>query len=117
MAPRTDVTTQLVTPAGLAATMSGPTVDGDIVDAGNGTWLTVTNGSGSPINVTIQNPQTYEGLDVADRVVSVAAGATKDIPVTPMFKQPTDASVGPGRALVDYSAVTSVTRAAKRQSL
>jgi hypothetical protein len=117
MAPRIDVTTQLVTVAGLAPSMTGPTVDGDIVDAGNGTWLTVSNGSGSSINVTIQNPQTVEGLAVANRVIAVAAGATKDIPITPMFKQPTDAAVGPGRALVDYSAVTTVTRAVKRQSV
>ncbi|NUR80721.1 MAG: hypothetical protein HOQ21_09795 [Dermatophilaceae bacterium] len=111
---RAPQTTQEIPFAGLAVNMTGPTVDGDIVDAGNGAMLVVNNGSGASINVTILNPSTQEGLAVGNRVVAVAAGATKHIPVTRQFKQPSDASVGPNQALVDYSAVASVTRAVIR---
>lgn len=106
--------TQVIPVEGLAPNMTGPTADGDIVDAGNGTVLVVTNGSGGSINVTILNPSKQEGLAVSNRVVAVAAGATKHIPVTRQFKQLPDAVVGPNRALVDYSAVAQVTRAVIR---
>ena len=84
------------------------------MDAGSGAFLLVENGSGGSINVTIVNPQTYNELDVADRVVAVAAGAIKAIPVPAFFKQDSDAVEGPGQALINYSAVASVTRAVVR---
>jgi hypothetical protein len=113
MAPRVSVVTQPVPLAGLALVHTAPTVDGDIVDVGRGTFLSVINGGGAPITVTVQTPGVVDGdLAVADRVVTVPIGTTpKQIPLTSSnYKQPVgDANTG--RALVDYSAVASVTRA------
>lgn len=106
--------TQSVIADGLAANMTAPNSDGDIAECGGGVWMTVNNGSGSPINVTLQTPGTFQDLAIADRVIAVAAGATKDIPLPSYLKQPAGASVGAGYALVDFSAVASVTRAVKK---
>lgn len=111
---RSTPATQDVVADGLAAAMTAPNSDGDIADCGGGVYATITNGSGSPITVTLVTPGTSYGLAVADRVISIAAGATKDIPLPRYLKQPTDAVTGPGKALIDYSAVASVTRAIKR---
>lgn len=111
MAPRTSVTTQTISRAGLNVAMSAPSVDGDIIDAG-AVFLEVLNGSGSPITVTVQTPGTVEGLAVADLAVTVPAAGNRRIgPFPGVFKQAPDAVVGPGQVLVDYSAITSVTRA------
>ncbi len=110
---RQSVTTQPVPLAGLALTHTAPNVDGDIVDVERGTFLSVINGGGAPITVTVQTPGTVDGdLAIADRTVTVPVGTTpKLIPLTSVkYRQPVgDANVG--RALVDYSAITSVTRA------
>src|SRR5687767_741149 len=106
--------TQVIPDAGLVVALTAAAADGDIVDAGNGVFIVVDNASGASINVTFLNPKTYNGLDVADRVVAVAAGARKHIPIPVMFKQDADAVTGPGQALVDYSAVASVTRGVAR---
>lgn len=110
---RTDVTTQRIVRTGLNVAMTAPVADGDIIDAGL-VSLRVLNGSGSPITVTVQTPGTVLGdLAVADLAVSVPAAGQRDIGPFPssVFAQPADASVGPLRVLVDYSAVASVTRA------
>lgn len=111
---RSTPATQDVPADGLAAAMTAPNVDGDIVDAGGGIFITVLNGSGASINVTVQTPGTSFGLAVADRVIAVAAGASKDIPIPRYYRQASDAVTGPNQALVDYSAVASVTRAVKK---
>lgn len=111
---RTSPAIQEITDAGAVVALTAPSADGDIVDAGRGAFAVVNNGSGVSVNVTIVNPQTYNGLDVADRVIAVAAGAIKHIPIPAFFKQDADAVEGPGKALVNYSAVASVTRGIAR---
>lgn len=108
---RASQTTQQIVRTGLTPALTAPTADGDIVDCGN-VALMVTNGSGSSINVTVQATASLDGLDVADLVVAVAAGATRLIGPLPVrtFGQPSG-SADAGRAYVDYSAVASVTRA------
>jgi hypothetical protein len=110
---RQSVTTQPVPLAGLTLTFTAPNVDGDIVDVGRGTFLSVINGGSGPITVTVQTPGVVDGdLAIADRTVTVPVGTTpKLIPLTSVnYRQPvSDANAG--RALVDYSAITSVTRA------
>jgi hypothetical protein len=107
---------------GVVVTLTAAPVDGDIVAAASGDlaaggptyYARVLNGSASSINVTLVNPLTYYGDDVADRVVAVAAGATRDIPLPVSFRQPvgaTDLGIDVGnKILVNYSAVTTVTR-------
>ena len=99
--------------AGTVVTMGAAPVDGDILPVGPGVVLLVTNGGGSPITVTIQTTAQKGGLDVADGGGSVAAGVTRVFGPFPsnLFAQADDAVVGPNKVLVDYSAVTSVTRA------
>jgi len=118
MAPRVSTTTQLATGAGLLPAHTAPTVDGDVVDVGNGYFLSVINGSGGSINVTVQTPGVIDGdLAIADRVVAVAVGTTpKLIPLNSTQYKQLSGSADVGRAYVDYSAVASVTRAVVRVS-
>jgi hypothetical protein len=111
---RVSVTTQRITRAGLNVALTAPTVDGDIIDAGQ-VALRVANGSGSSINVTVQTPGTdpASGSARQELIVAVPAAGARDIGPFPasLFAQPADATVGPLRVLVDYSAVATVTRA------
>lgn len=109
---RGNPTAQRITLAGLNPNLTAAPADGDILPAGQ-VALQIANGGGSPITVTVQTPGTVVGLAVADATVSVPAAATRLIGPFPssVFAQPADASVGALGVLVDYSAVTSVTRA------
>lgn len=109
---RTNVTTQPIPLAGLRPVHTAPIIDGDIVDVGR-CFLSVINGGTAAITVTVVTPGTVDGdLAIEDRAVSVPVGTTPTlIPLTSThYKQPTG-SADAGRAYVNYSAVTSVTRA------
>lgn len=109
---RASLTTQARDGFRLAPTLTAAVADGDIVDVGSRIW--VNNGSGAPITVTAVTAAETSGLAIEDLAETVAAGAT--VLIGPfgktLFQQPDDAAEGAGRVLVDYSAVTSVTRAA-----
>jgi len=109
--PRTSPTTQAVNALGATLTMGTPDALGDIVEVGDNIAIIVRNGSGASINVTLQTPATYEGLAVAENVVAVAAGATAAVKLPKRVYGRDAAGADPGKAYVDYSAVTSVTRA------
>jgi hypothetical protein len=108
---RASVTTQSVVRTGLNPALTAPTVDGDIIDAGN-VFLWVKNDDDASITVTVQTPTTQDGLALADLTVTVGAAAQRLIgPLPPRsFSQASDAEIGASRVLVDYSAVTDVTR-------
>lgn len=101
---------------GAAITTASAGAGGDtfLNDSTEKTFLVVTNGSGGSINVTftaqvetVTTPQ-YGQLDVADKVVAVANGATKYIgPFSRAIYN--NAS---GAVAVAYSGVSSVTVAA-----
>lgn len=102
---------------GLVVTLTAAPADGDIVTS-DATHVIVENGSGGSINVTLVNPKTLYGDDVADRVIAVAAGAMRHIPLPSSFRQDlgtedVGVDVG-GKVLVNYSSVTSVTRGTAR---
>jgi len=105
---------QRITRAGLNVVMTAPIIDGDILPAGQ-VALQVLNGSGGAITVTVQTPGTdpASGVARAELTVSVPAAGTRLIGPFPasLFAQASDAAVGPLGVLVDYSAITSVTRA------
>lgn len=116
---RTSVTTQPIVLAGLVPTMTAPagtgSTSGDIVDVGRN-MLVVKNADASSMTVTVETPETIDGdLDIEDRTVTVAAGATAYIPLTSThYRQTAASATSPtdvGRAYVDYSSVTSLTRA------
>jgi hypothetical protein len=109
---RVVLTPQKCTPLGLQPTMTAPIVDGDVVPADGRSVLVVTNASASPINVTAQTPAQMSGLDVAENIVVVAAGAVCKL-IGPFdaatFARP-DGGADPGTVYVNYSALVSVTR-------
>lgn len=81
---------------------------GDTMAGGQGRHLYVNNASGGSINVTLTTPEVVEGtLAVADRVVAVAAGTIRLIPVPARYNDPST-----GLASIAYSSATSVTVAA-----
>jgi hypothetical protein len=107
---RTSPTAVSPTLAGAVVTAGTPDATGDIVDPGS--YLVVVNGSGGSITVTLQSTATKDGLAVANGGGTVAAGTTRVFGplISRLFEQAANAATGPNKVLVDYSAVTSVTR-------
>lgn len=102
--------TQVIAQAGTAITFAAAAGGGDACATGSDVKLLVKNGSGSPITVTLVTPGKVDGdLDITDRAVTVAAGATTGIPVTDRYLDPVT-----GLAAITYSAVTTVTVAVIR---
>lgn len=95
---------------GASITYTAPTVDGDAVQPG--TTLLVKNGSAAAITLTLVTDALIGGLAVADKTITVGAGADVLVAV-PRDTIYRETSAGPtfGLVQVDYSAVTSVTRA------
>jgi hypothetical protein len=109
MMARTSVVTQAMALAGLAPVLTAPTADGDVVDVGRN-FLMVENIGVGAVTVTVQTPGGTEDLALADRVVNVAAGTVKLIPLTmPAYRQPVS-SDDAGRAYVDYSVPADINR-------
>ena len=101
-----------ITTAGVAGTYGAASAGGDTVDASSGrVFLHVKNGGASSITVTITTQaNTYKGLTVPDRTVTVAASADKMIgPIDPALHADINQ-----QASIGYSAATSVTVAALR---
>lgn len=83
---------------------------GDKCATGEDVILLVKNGAGSSITVTLATPGRIDGdLDITDRVVTVAAGATEGIRVTDRYRDPAT-----GLAAITYSSTTTVTSAVIR---
>lgn len=99
----------LSTPTGAVATPTAPNADGDIVPVGS--RLLVQCGA-TGTTVTIQTPGTQDGLAIAEAGGAVAANSARWFgPFTSRaYKQASDAPVGPGAVLVDYSSIVTVTR-------
>lgn len=103
------LTTQNITTAGITPSYAAATGGGDAMVPGSSNFLHVKNGGGSSITVTVVTPATVDAsLAVADRAVTVAAGAESMIKVTPeLYRDPAT-----GLAAITYSGVTTVTVAA-----
>jgi hypothetical protein len=104
------LTTYQIGIGGAQATYVAAAGGGDAVAADDRTFVNVINGGGAPITVTVVIPGTLYGVAIADPTVTIANGANKDIgPLIPAMADPTT-----GLVSLTYSAVTSVTIAAKR---
>jgi hypothetical protein len=95
-----------------SAARTGVDLAGAAAAGGGDQWLntgkellTVKNGSGSSINVTLDIQSTVDGAAVTDPVVAVGAGVTKLIGPFPTNIY----NDGNGMAKVSYSSATSVT--------
>ncbi len=112
--PRALVTSTTVPLTGSDPTLTAANIDGDAVELGGRLFLLVNNGSASPITVTIETPGTVDGLAVADQSVTVPAAAKRFIPLSATsYRQPAGTTFA-GYAHVNYSSVTTVTRAVVR---
>jgi hypothetical protein len=94
--------------AGLVAATSG----GDNATTGAGVLLVVKNTDSASHTVTLATPGTVNGLAIADRSVTVAAGKTELIPLVADYRDPAT-----GRAAITYDAVTSVSVGVVRVSV
>lgn len=106
------LTTQTIVAAGLDPTYAAAAGGGDKVTPGDGVFLHVINGGGSPVTVTVAAPGNfYASVANPDLAVTVDASGEKmiPIPVTPFAD-----SADSGLASISYSGVTSVTVAALR---
>ncbi|WP_320067868.1 hypothetical protein [Micromonospora sp. RTGN7] len=108
---RVSQATQRIVRAGLSPALTVPTSDGDVVDCG-AVALMVDNASVGAVTVTVVSTAAQDGLDVADLAVVVPAGGTRLIGPLPhrTFGQPVS-SADAGRAYVNYSTQSGVTRA------
>jgi hypothetical protein len=111
----------VLTPVVLSRSASGAVLTGVAPTAGTGdTWantgqecILIRNGSGSPINVTVDIIATLDGNVVTDPVISVAAGA-----ITCMGPYPTGLfNDGTNVCKVTCSSVATVTIAILKQVL
>jgi len=98
------LTTQVVPLTGLAIAFTNAASGGDQCAAGEGLILLVKNDDSTATTVTLATPEVIDGdLTVADRAVTVAAGALEAIPVTSRYLDPAT-----GLASITYSKVTSL---------
>lgn len=109
------LTLQTMTAAGLAPTTTAAGGSGDTVALASATddrtFLQVTNGGASSITVTITDPGlTPAGNAATNPAITVAASATKLIPLSPAL-----VNASTGNVSISYSATTSVTVAAVRR--
>ena len=99
------LTVQQIARAGLVpAYVAGDALGHEFLNDGK-TFVHVKNGSASPITVTIPTPGQVDGLDVAERTVSVAATSEKIIGPFPT----TTYNQSGNKVYVDLSAVVTVT--------
>ena len=102
---------QQLSRAGVTPAFTAANVDGHYILNDGKTFFEVKNTNGAGITVTIDTPQTVDGLAVAQRTVTVAATTGDKMigPFTTDYNQP-----GTENLLVTFSAVTDVTCAAFR---
>lgn len=105
---RTALSVQQIAVAGLTPALTAANVAGHSFTNNEKTFLQVVNGAGAGITVTVVTAATANGEPVADRAVTVAAGATALIGPFPSFPfEAADRSIN-----VDFSSVTTITCAA-----
>lgn len=73
---RTILTVQEIVAAGVVPTLAAATTDGHSMPNNGNSFMEISNGHTAAHTVTFVHPGTVDGLAVADRTVSVAAGST-----------------------------------------
>jgi len=110
----TSLTVQVISINGLEPTYAAATAsDGDRFRNSGKEFLHVINAGGSPCLVTVLTPATIKGLDIEDKVVTVAAGTDEMIGTfKPSLYNNPAGGTDPGELYVEYDQVTTVTVAA-----
>ncbi|GAA2484592.1 hypothetical protein GCM10010406_21070 [Streptomyces thermolineatus] len=102
---------QPISLTGAQPTYAAASADGDKVRPDERTWLHVRNGGAGPVTVTLDATGSVRGQTVPDLTVTVPAGEDREIgPLTADLL----AGTSDGLVAVTYSAVDSVTVAARR---
>lgn len=107
----TTLAVQQIARTGLTPALAAANTDGSYVPNDGRMFLQVKNGSGSPINVTVETPGTVDGNAIADLVVAVPA-TTGDKVIGPF--PPETYNQSDGTIKVTFSGVTSLTIGAFR---
>lgn len=108
---RVSLARQQLADTGLVAAYSPAAAEGHSVENNGKVILHVKNGGAVDITVTIRSGYVRSGLKLADRIVTVAAGAAVFIgPLDPEIYNQSDG--GAGQVYVDYSATEGVSVAA-----
>ena len=104
------IPTTVIDQAGTAINFVPASGGGDQCATGDDVKLLVKNGAGTSMTGTLVTPGTVDGdLAIADRIVTVAAGATAGVKVTDRYRDPAT-----GLASITWSSVTTVTVAVIR---
>lgn len=117
---RTQLTAELVVSAGLNATYTAATADGEAFDnASEDVIIHIVNGGGGACVLTVQTPMQQDGLDVAERTVSVPAGEDRFVgPFQRSIYGKLDSTLGiPHAVWIDTDVQTSVTLAVMKVAL
>lgn len=107
---RSALTVQQIARTGIVPSYAAANVAGNSLANSGKEFLHIKNGAVSSITVTIETPGTVDGQAVADRTVTIGAGAEKMIGPFP----PQTYNQDSGEVYVDYSAITTVTVGAFR---
>jgi hypothetical protein len=100
-----------ITVDGVSATPNPAAAGDKVTHPGKGVFLTVKNGAGSSMTLTITPPgKTGYGVDNPAKVWTIPATGEMDIPMLAGYGDPADA----GRVALVWSSTTTVTWAAKR---
>lgn len=100
-----------ITTDGVAATYNAAAAGDKVSGAGEDVFITVKNGSGSPITLTITpTGNTGYGVALPVKTFTIAATGEKDIPILAAYANASDASL----VTLAWSSTTTVTWAAKR---
>jgi hypothetical protein len=107
---RTALTVQQISRAGLTPTYGAANVDGhSFPNGGDREFLHVKTG-GTGCTVTVQTPNTVDGLAIADRTYVIGTSSERMIGPFPRANY----NQGAEEVYVDFSSVTTVTIAAVR---
>ncbi len=111
-----EITAQIVIKDGLVPSYASATLtDGDRFRNTGKEFVHVINAGGSPCLVTVPTPAQVSGLDIEDKVVTVAAGTDRMIGTfEPGLYNQAAGATDAGDCYVEYDQVTSVTVAVIR---
>lgn len=107
----TTLLTQAISRSGLDPAYTAANADGHTITNGGRMFIHVKNGDTSSKTITVTTPGEVDGLAIADRTVTIAAGEEAVIGPFPPAIYNTDPGVT-DKITVTFSAVTSVTIAA-----
>ena len=107
----TTATPKGITVDGVSATYNPAAAGDKVTNPGKGAFLTVKNGAGASMTLTITPPgKTGYGVANPAKVFTVPATGEMDVPLLAEYGDPADA----GKVALAWSSTTTVTWAAKR---